>query len=278
MKNNPDHQPYDSTLKGLLEAEADGIIPYLVPGVRLKGTPRQAECNVELNRITWFVCLMDRTKTMFDEEKHHIEEVLRMQYQIDPLLTESPTIRSILAKYVDEATTEATAKARISALAEGKAEGKAEGLAEGLQEAILDLISDRLPDIVASQVQQTITTTQDIERLRQFHRQVARAVDEEEVSALLAQCFPPQQQSNPQDPAVMAIAAESEAKGELKGLREAILSLVSERFPTWVVSQVQQTIALAQDAEQLKTFLRQLVRVSDEEEVYTALAQCFPTH
>ena len=52
MKNNPDHQPYDSTLKGLLEAEADGIIPYLVPGVRLKGSPRQAECNVELNRTT----------------------------------------------------------------------------------------------------------------------------------------------------------------------------------------------------------------------------------
>jgi hypothetical protein len=61
-------------------------------------------------------------------------------------------------------------------------------------------------------------------------------------------------------------------------LREATLGLVSERFPTWVVSQVQQTIALAQDAEQLKKFLRQLARASDEEEIYAALAKCFPTH
>jgi hypothetical protein len=52
LTNNPPHQIYDSTLKGLFDAEAAGIIPYLVPGARLKGTPQQAQRNVELNRTT----------------------------------------------------------------------------------------------------------------------------------------------------------------------------------------------------------------------------------
>jgi hypothetical protein len=170
LKDEPeDDQLYKIIFKRLLEAEADGIIPYLVPGVRLKGTPRQAELN------------------------------------IDPLIIESPTIRAILAKDV--------AKARAEVLAKSEAEGKA----LGFQIAILDLVSDRFPDIVVSQVQQTIATTQDIERLKKFHHQVARTADEEEVSALLTQCFPPQQQIDPQlkeNPDVMAIAAESEAKGQ----------------------------------------------------------------
>jgi hypothetical protein len=33
-----------------------------------------------------------------------------------------------------------------------------------------------------------------------------------------------------------------------------------------------------QDVQQLRKFLRQLARMSDEEEVYASLAQWFPTH
>src|SRR5260370_42315449 len=61
--------------------------------------------------ITWFTCIMDRTKTMSDEEKHIIEEVLQVQYQIDPLIRENPRIRAIAA--------------------EGEAKGLAKGLAKG---------------------------------------------------------------------------------------------------------------------------------------------------
>ena len=67
-------------------------------------------------------------------------------------------------------------------------------------------------------------------------------------------------------------------EGEVQGLQEAISAVVSAHFSPQVVAQVQQTIAPIQDVEQLKKFLRQLVRASDEEEVYTSLAQCFPTH
>ncbi len=126
-------------------------------------------------------------------------------------------------------------------------------------------------------MQQTIAPTQNIEQLRKFHRQIARLSDEQEVPALLAQCFSLQDQIDPlirENPTIRAIAAQSEAKG----LREAILDLISDRFPALVVSQVQQTIAPTQDIEQLKRFFRQLIRVSDEEEVYASLAQCFSTH
>jgi predicted transposase YdaD len=97
-----------------------------------------------INHITWFTSLMDRTKTMVDEEKLFIKEVLHMQYQIDPLLRESPTIRSIFARDLAEAK------------AETRAEGVAEGIAEGLQEAILDLVSDCFSAQIVSQVQQRL--------------------------------------------------------------------------------------------------------------------------
>ena len=118
-------------------------------------------------------------------------------------------------------------------------------------------------------MQQTITTTQNIERLRKFHRQVARATDEEEISALLAQCFPPQDL----DPTIRAVAIQSEAKG----VREAILDFVNACFSSQVASHVKQATMHTQDVEQLKRFFRQLIRVHDEEEIYASLTQCFST-
>jgi len=370
---NPHHKPYDSTLKGLFEAEVAGIIPYLLPQARLKGTPLEAERNVELNRttlitdkvywtiykgitillnielqvkadsglcrrllayngslhnefkvpvlslviflfedgprdlfyeekcadevfatlhpkviclrdldsekivrehqlsfyallpatkrpevhllkqalkemyeyyddkqfayrVTWFECIMSRTKTMSSEEKQTIQEELRMEYQYDALIMENPTIMELVAK----------------SLAEGKAEGKA----EGIQEAILDVVSDRFSAQIVAQVQQTIAPAQDVQELRKFLRQVARASDEQEVQALLTQCFP--------------------LEGEIKGIQEAIFDVVSVRFSSQTVAQVQQTIAPVQDVQELRKFLRQLARASDEQEVSALLTQWFP--
>ena len=88
-----------------------------------------------------------------------------------------------------------------------------------------------------------------------------------------------------ESPTIMAILAddvatakaEALAEGEAKGLQEAILDLVGARFSSQVVAHVQQAIAPSQNVEQLKRFFRQLIRVSDEEEVYASLAQCFST-
>jgi len=200
--------------------------------------------------LIWFQSLMERTQTISEEEKYIIEEVLKMQYQIDPIIRENRTVIAIAA--------ESEAKGRI--------EGEITGEIKGLQEAILGLVSARFPALVISQVQQTIAPVQDTEQLKKFIRQLARVSDEQEVPALLAQSFPLQDE--------MKVRLE----GKVKVLQETILDLISDRFPAPVISQAQQTIAPVQDTEQLKKFIRQLARVSDEQEVYALLAQCFPTH
>jgi len=187
-------------------------------------------------RVTWFECLMRRTKTMSDEEKQIIQEELRMQYQYDTLITENPTIIELVNK----------------SLAEGKAEGKA----EGLQEAILELVSDRFPAQIVTQVQRAIAPAQNADQLKKFLRLLVRASDEQEVQALLTQCFPPE--------------------GKAEGIQEAILDIVSARFSSQIVAQVQRSIAPVQDIEQLRNFLRQLARMSDEQEVQALLIRCFP--
>ena len=163
-----------------------------------------------------------------------------MQYQIDPIIRENPRIMAIVA------------------------EGEAKGKAEGLREAILDLVSARFPALVVSQVEQTIAPTQDVEQLKKFHHQLVRVSDEQEVPALLAQCFP--------------LDGETKSRIECECIQDSILDVVSARFSSQVATRVQHTIAPVQDIQQLRKFLRQLARMSDEEEVYASLAQCFPTH
>lgn len=202
------------------------------------------------DHVIWFRCILHRTKTMSDEEKQSIEEVLHMQYHIDPLLREDPFIMAIAA---EEA-------------AKSEARGEARGRIEGLQDAILALIRDRFPAVIVSQVEETITPTQDTEQLRNFLRQLGRVSDEQEIPDLLARCFPRQDE----------IKLRSE--GKIQGLQEAIFDVMSDRFSAQALAQVQQTIAPIQDSEQLKKFLRQLSRVSDEHEALALLARCFPTH
>jgi hypothetical protein len=107
------------------------------------------------------------------------------------------------------------------------------------------------------QVRQTIAPCQDIEKLKKFLRQLIRLSDEQEVLALLTESFP--------------------LLGEIKGLQEAILDVANDRFLPPVVAQVQQAIAPCQDVQLLRTFHRQLVRLSDEQEVSALLTKCFAT-
>ena len=65
--------------------------------------------------------------------------------------------------------------------------------------------------------------------------------------------------------------------GEIKGLQEAILDVVGDRFSPQVVAQVQQTIIAVQNVQLLRMFHRKLVRVSDEQEIFALLAEYFPT-
>lgn len=138
----------------------------------------------------------------------------------------------------------------------GKAEGRIEGKIEGIQDSILDVVRGGFSPQVVEQVQQVITASQDEEQLRKFLRRVVRLSDEQDVLDLLAECFP--------------------LIGETKELQGAILDIVSDSFSSQVVVQVRRTIAVCQDAQQLRTFLRKVVRLSDEQDVFALLAECFP--
>jgi len=63
---------------------------------------------------------------------------------------------------------------------------------ESLQEAILDIAGARFSSQVQAKVQQAIAPIEDIGLLRKFHLQLASLSDEQEVLALLEQCFPTQ--------------------------------------------------------------------------------------
>ena len=64
------------------------------------------------------------------------------------------------------------------------------GEIKGIQVSILDIAGARFSSQVQAQVQQAIAPIEDMELLRKFLRQLACLSDEQEVSALLEQCFP----------------------------------------------------------------------------------------
>jgi len=191
--------------------------------------------------LAWFQTMLGRTTTISQEDKQKIKEILKMQYQGYALFREDPVIGGMI----------------LEGELKGEIKGKIEGEIKGLREAILDIAGDLFSPPVVVHVQQAIALSQDTEQLRKFHRQLVRLSDEQEVLALLAQYFP--------------------LPGEIKGMQEMILDIVSDRFSPQVVAHVQQAIAPRQDAQLLKRFLRQLVQLSDEQEVSALLTLCFPT-
>jgi hypothetical protein len=177
-----------------------------------------------------------------------MEEVLKMQYPGFALFRENPVISGMIL--------EGELKGKAEGKAEGRIEGRIEGKIEGIQESILDIVSDSFSSELVEQVQQVITASQDEEQLRKFHRRLFHLSDEQEVLDLLAECFP--------------------LVGETKELQGAILDIISDSFSSQVVAQVRRTIAACRDAQQLRRFLRKVVRLSDEQEVSALLAECFP--
>ena len=187
--------------------------------------------------LAWFQTMLERTTTILQRDKQKIKEILKMQYQGYELFREDPVIGGMIL--------------------EGELKGRVEGKVEGVQDSILDIISDCFSPQIVAQVQQAIAPCQDVEKLKMFLRQLVRLSDEQEVLALLTESFP--------------------LPGEIKGLQEAILDVANDRFSPQVVAQVQQAIAPCQDVQLLRTFHRQLVRLSDEQEVSTLLTKCFAT-
>jgi predicted transposase YdaD len=198
--------------------------------------------------LAWFHTMLGRTTTVLQKDKLKMEEVLKMQYPGFALFRENPVIGGMIL--------EGELKGKAEGKAEGLIEGEIKGRIEGIQESILDIARGSFSPQVVAQVQQVVTASQDEEQLRKFLRRLVRLSDEQEVLDLLAECFP--------------------LVGETKDLQGAILDIVSDSFSSQVVAQVRRTIVANQNAQQLRRFLRKVVRLSDEQEVSALLTECFP--
>jgi hypothetical protein len=174
------------------------------------------------------------------EDKQKITEALEMQYPGFALFREDPVIHGMI----------------LEGECKGEIKGKIEGELEGLRKAILDIANDLFSPPVVAQVRQTIAASRNIEKLRKFHRQIARLSDDQEALALLTECFP--------------------LPGEIKATQKMILDVANDYFSPQVVERVQQAIASSEDVQQLREFNRRVVQLSDEQEVLALLAQFFP--
>jgi predicted transposase YdaD len=193
-----------------------------------------------IRHLIWFHMMLSRTTTILQEDKQKIEEELEMQYPGFALFREDPVIHGMI----------------LEGERKGEIKGKIEGELEGLRKAILDIANDLFSPSVVAQVRQTIAASHDVEKLRKFNRQLFRLSDDQEVLSLLAECFP--------------------LPGEIKVAQEMILDVVNDCFSPQVVEQVQQAIASSEDVPLLRKFLRRVACLSDEQEVFTLLAQLFP--
>jgi len=190
--------------------------------------------------LAWFQTMLGRTTTISQQDKQKIKEVLKMQYQGFALFREDPVIGGMI----------------LEGELKGKAEGEIEGEIKGLRDSILDIVEDHFSPQVMAQVRPAVAGSQDIGQLKKFLRRLFWVSNEQEVLALFTECFL--------------------RPGQIEGLQEAILDVVGDNFSPEVVAQVQQAIAPSQDVQLLRKFHRQLFRVSDEQEIFTLLTQCFP--
>ena len=193
-----------------------------------------------VRHFIWFNIMLGRTTTILQEDKQKITEALEMQYPGFALFREDPVIHGMI----------------LEGECKGEIKGKIEGELEGLRKAILDIANDLFSPPVVAQVRQTIAASRNIEKLRKFHRQIARLSDDQEALALLTECFP--------------------LPGEIKATQKMILDVANDYFSPQVVERVQQAIASSEDVQQLREFNRRVVQLSDEQEVLALLAQFFP--
>ncbi len=125
--------------------------------------------------------IMQRAKTMSEQDKREVEEELHMQYQYDEFIDDNPLVQEHIArgiaKGIEKYFSEIQAKGEIKDIAKREAIQKTEGQVLGLQQSILSIVNVRFPAL-AEQAQQQVTKISSIEDLDRLIKQLAVASDE----------------------------------------------------------------------------------------------------
>jgi hypothetical protein len=293
LKNKPEPQAYDNTLKALFGEEADQIIPYLLPGAEFIGNLRDEERNVEINRSMLKADLVHRIRykrllailNLELQTKNDPDLLLRLlQYHV--ALYEKhrvPVISVILylfqtaaqlppyqLKCADE--TLLTFYYKVICLWELDAQPVVKNhilslytLLPAMRGAKPDLLKQALNEIVQSYSRQQIGS-----QILRFHRIMWRSQtmsyqEKLEIEEALHMQYHFDEFID-ENPVVLERVARGEARGEIKGLQESIVNILHVRFPALAtIPQVQQTTAHIQDVEKLKQLQRDLILASDEQ-------------
>lgn len=111
-------------------------------------------------RFRWFRYILRRTDTVSEEDKQIIEKEFEMQFNYKELIEDDPIVQELFA--------------------EKELKSRAEGKVEGLQESILNFLQARFPALAATpQVQQTVASIQDLEKLELIQQGLYIALDEQ---------------------------------------------------------------------------------------------------
>ena len=293
MKNKPEPQAYDNTLKALFGEEADQIIPYLLPGAEFIGNLRDEERNVEINRSMLKADLVHRIRykrllailNLELQTKNDPDLLLRLlQYHV--ALYEKhrvPVISVILYLFQTAAQlppyqlqcadeTLLTFYYKVICLWELDAQPVVKNhilslytLLPAMRGAKPDLLKQALNEIVQSYSRQQIGS-----QILRFHRIMWRSQtmsyqEKLEIEEALHMQYHFDEFID-ENPVVLERVARGEARGEIKGLQESIVNILHVRFSALAaLPQVQQTIAHIQDVEKLKQLQRDLILASDEQ-------------
>jgi predicted transposase YdaD len=297
LKNKPEPQPYDNTLKALFGKDANQIIPYLLPGAEFVGNLRDEERNIEINRSMLKADLVHRIsykrlRAMLNLELQTKDDpglLLRLlQYHV--ALYEKhkvPVISVILYLFqtavqlppyqlscADEALL--TFHYKVICLWELDAQPIVKNhiialytLLPAMQGAYPDLLKQALDEIVQSYSRYEIGS-----HILRFHRIMWRSQtmshqDKLEIEEALHMQYHFDEFID-ENPVVLDRIAQGEARGKIEGkiegLQEAILNILHIRFSALATTaQTQQTISHTHNLEKLKQLQRDLLLASDEQ-------------
>jgi len=293
LKNKPESQVYDTTLKSLFGEEAEQIIAYLLPGAELIGSLQDEERNIEINRSMLKADLVHRIRykrlpsilnlelqTKDDPhlllrllqyhvalyEKHRVPVLSVILYlfqttvQLPPYELKSAD-ETLLAFYhkdicLWELDAQPIVKKHILSMYT---------LLPAMQGATPGLLKQALEEIVHSYGRQQIGS-----HLLRFHRIMWRSKmmsDQEklEIEEELHMQYHFDEFID-ENPVVLERVARSEARGKIEGLQESILSILAVRFSVLAaIPQTQQALAHIQDIETLKQLQQELILAPDEQ-------------
>ena len=142
------------------------LLKQAIREIRQHYSPRQS-----VEHLAWFHCMLMRTTTMSDQDKHIVEEELNMSTQYKDFLRENPVVHQFII--------------------ESETRGEIKGEIKGLRKSILKFLKTRFSGSLVELAEQALSDIEDVKILETLE-EVAFTSDEQSLRASLMQHLPQQ--------------------------------------------------------------------------------------